>query len=205
MVVLQEKLPALILASTSRYRRELLGRLGLSFTVEKPAVQEAHRADEAPRSRAVRLAREKAEAVSRRHPEALVIGSDQVCALGETILDKAGSRAGQEAQLAALAGHSADFHTAVCLRSLHYEFLFEHCDLTRCVFRQLTNAAIAEYANQEPALDCAGGFKVEGQGISLLERVESLDPTALVGLPLIGLSAGLARFASRSWAHAPTG
>jgi septum formation protein len=198
MIVLQANLPPLILASTSRYRRELLTRLGLPFQVEKPDVQEAYLAGETPANRAARLARDKAEAVARRHPAALVIGSDQVCSLGATVLDKAGSRAGQEAQLAALSGRSADFHTAVCLRSLAGDYLYEHSDLSRCVFRQLTNTAIADYAEREPALDCAGGFKVEGLGISLLERVESLDPTALVGLPLIGLSAGLARFANRS-------
>ena len=198
MIVLQEKLPPLILASTSPYRRELLARLGLPFLVEKPAVRETYLAGESPGNRAARLAREKAEAVAQRHPGALVIGSDQVCALGTAILDQAGSRAGQESQLAALSGRSADFHTAVCLRSLTGDFLYQHSDLTRCVFRELTSAAIADYATREPALDCAGGFKVEGLGISLLERVESLDPTALVGLPLIGLSAGLARFASQS-------
>ncbi len=198
MIVLQAKLPLLILASSSRYRRELLTRLGLPFQVEKPDVPEAYLPGETPANRAARLAREKAEAVARQHPEALVIGSDQVCALGDAVLDKAGSRAGQEAQLAALSGRSADFHTAVCLRSRAGNYLYEHSDLTRCVFRQLTGATIADYAAREPALDCAGGFKVEGLGISLLERVESLDPTALVGLPLIGLSAGLARFANRS-------
>jgi septum formation protein len=198
MIVLHQKLPPLILASTSRYRRELLERLGRPFRVEKPAVLEDYRSGETPALRAVRLAREKADAVAQRYPDALVIGSDQVCALGDTILDKAGNRGGQEAQLAALAGRSADFHTAVCLRSVAVDFRFEHLDLTRCVFRQLTNAIITDYATREPALDCAGGFKVEGLGISLLERVESLDPSALVGLPLIGLCAGLAQFANRS-------
>jgi septum formation protein len=198
MIVLQAKLPQLILASTSPYRRELLARLGLPFVVEKPAVQEAYVAGETPGRRAARLARDKAEAVARRHPDALVIGSDQVCALGDSILDKAGSRGGQEAQLSALSGRSADFHTAVCLVALAGNYLYQHSDLTRCVFRQLTSTVISDYAEREPALDCAGGFKVEGLGISLLERVESLDPTALVGLPLIGLSAGLARFANRS-------
>lgn len=198
MIVLQEKLPPLILASTSPYRRELLHRLGLPFTVEKPAVPETYLDGEPPGTRAARLAREKAEAVAGRYPGALVIGSDQVCALGAMVLDKAGSRAGQEAQLAALSGRSADFHTAVCLVSIAGDFLHQHLDVTRCVFRQLTSTTIADYAAREPALDCAGGFKVEGLGISLLERVESLDPTALVGLPLIGLSAGLARFVSRS-------
>ena len=104
MIVLQAKLPPLILASTSRYRRELLTRLGLPFLVEKSDVQEVYRAGETPGDRAARLASEKAEAVARRYPEALVIGSDQVCALGATVLDQAGSRAGQESQLAALSG-----------------------------------------------------------------------------------------------------
>lgn len=192
--------PTLILASTSAYRRELLQRLGRPFLVERPDVVETALAGESPSNRAVRLAKAKSDAVAQRHPQALVIGSDQVCAHGAVVLDKPGSRAEQERQLAALSGSSAEFYTAVCLRSVSREYCFEHLDLTRCVFRQLTAAQIATYAANEPALDCAGGFKVEGLGISLLERVETQDPTALVGLPLIALCAGLERFS----ASAPT-
>lgn len=186
----------MILASTSTYRRELLRRLGRPFEVERPDVAETYLPDELPQIRAQRLARAKADAVASRHPEALVIGSDQVCARAEQVLDKPGSRAAQEHQLAELSGATANFYTAVCLRAYAADYCFEHLDLTQCVFRQLTPAQIADYADREPALDCAGGFKVEGLGISLLERVETQDPTALVGLPLIALCEGLARFAA---------
>ncbi len=172
-------------------------RLSLPFRVERPAVDESHIPGESPKVRAVRLAHAKAETVAIRYPDAVVIGSDQVCALGAGVLDKAGTRSGQEAQLAALSGNSADFHTAICLRCVALNFTFAHTDLTRCVFRQLSRDTIADYANREPALDCAGGFKVEGLGITLLERVEALDPTALVGLPLIALHCGLAALSAR--------
>lgn len=199
--------PPLILASTSRYRRELLARLGRPFHVENPSVDESAQPGESPPRRAARLARAKAQAIAQRHPDALVIGSDQVCALGERVLDKAGSRLGQIEQLAALSRHAAAFHTAVCLVRSKDGFLFEHVDLTRCVFRNLSRAAIADYAEREPALDCAGGFKIEGLGITLIERVEAFDPTALVGLPLIAVSSGLEAFAQHlqnSSASAPT-
>jgi septum formation protein len=186
--------PTLILASTSPYRRELLQRLGRPFLIERPDVVETALGSESPAQRAVRLAKAKAEAVAQRHPEALVIGSDQVCAHGAQVIEKPGSRSEQERQLAALSGSSAAFYTAVCLRAAAREYCFEHMDLTRCVFRELTAAQITDYAEREPALDCAGGFKVEGLGISLLARVETQDPTALVGLPLIALCAGLERF-----------
>jgi septum formation protein len=184
----------LLLASTSRYRRELLSRLGWAFTCESPAVDEAAVPGEAPPDRARRLALAKAQAVAARHPGALVIGSDQVCALGDHVLDKPGTAAAQRAMLAILSGRKAMFHTAVALLGIDAGVRAEHVDETCCEFRDLDAAAIERYAALEPATDCAGGFKVEGLGIALMTRVESIDPTALIGLPLIWVAAALRPF-----------
>ncbi|MCS6948629.1 MAG: Maf family nucleotide pyrophosphatase [Steroidobacteraceae bacterium] len=184
----------LILASTSRYRRELLQRLKRPFDCEAPEIDESHRPGEAPGERAARLARAKARAVATRHPEALVIGSDQVCALGEQILDKPGRLERQRAQLTLLAGRCAVFYTAVSVICAARDWSGEHLDITRCRFRPLSAQDIERYVRAEPALDCAGGFKIEGLGVSLLEAVETLDPTAVIGLPLIGLSGLLNAF-----------
>lgn len=183
----------LILASTSSYRRELLARLGLPFLAESPGVDEATVQGEAPAARAARLAMAKARAVAQRHPGALVIGSDQVAALGDAILDKPGNAERCRAQLAALAGRAASFHTACALVALEARLEFAHTDTTRIVTRALTAGEIDRYVAREQPFDCAGGFKVEALGISLFDRVESQDPTALVGLPLIWLADALRR------------
>lgn len=182
--------PPLILASTSAYRRELLGRLGIDFTCVAPGVEEGVRPGESPPARARRLALEKARAVAARHPGALVLGSDQVAAIGATILDKPGDASRARAQLTRLSGSVAEFHTAVALVT-HAGRESSHVDLTRTVARQLDAAEIARYVERERPLDCAGGFKVEALGIALFERIESQDPTALVGLPLIWVAAAL--------------
>lgn len=183
----------LILASTSPYRRELLARLGLPFQVESPGIDEVAQAGEMPADRASRLAAAKARAVARCHPGALVIGSDQVAALGSTVLDKPGDAARCRAQLAALAGQGASFHTACALVGLECGIDWTHVDTTRVVVRPLSTDEIDRYVGRERPFDCAGGFKVEALGISLFERVESHDPTALIGLPLIWLAAALRR------------
>ncbi|MBN8726800.1 MAG: septum formation inhibitor Maf [Xanthomonadales bacterium] len=182
--------PELILASTSPYRRELLARFGLPFRSVAPEVDEASLDGEAPRALAVRLARAKAEAVAARHPGALVIGSDQVADLEGRALGKPGSVEAARIQLAASAGHSVLFHTAVCVVDVRTPGAAAHeaVDTTRVAFRPLATGEIARYLAAEPALDCAGSFKAEGLGISLFERIESTDPTALVGLPLITLA-----------------
>lgn len=182
--------PPLILASTSTYRRELLRRLGVDFTCVAPGVAEDVRPGESPPARALRLALEKARAVAARHPGALVLGSDQVAALGATILDKPGDPERARAQLARLSGSVAEFHTAVALVT-NSGRESSHVDLTKTVARELTAEEIARYVERERALDCAGGFKVEALGIALFERIESQDPTALVGLPLIWVAAAL--------------
>mgnify|MGYP001437019588 CR=1 FL=1 len=183
----------LILASTSPYRRELLGRLGLPFQVESPGVDETALPGEAPAARAARLAAAKAMAVALRHPGALVIGSDQVAALGDTVLDKPGNAERCRAQLATLSGKTASFHTACTLVRLEYGVNLAHTDTTRVVARRLAPDEIARYVEHARPFDCAGGFKVEALGIALFERVESQDPTALIGLPLIWLAAALRR------------
>lgn len=180
------KRPPLVLASTSTYRAELLARLGIPFEAVAPTLDEPLRAGEAPHRRAARLALEKASAVARQRPEALVIGSDQVAAVGKLILRKPGDATSQRAQLARQSGQQVDFHTGLCVVDASGRRL-EHVDHTRCQMRVLTTAEIDRYVCAEPAYDCAGGFKVEGLGISLFSQVESTDPSALIGLPLIAL------------------
>ncbi|MGH8217936.1 MAG: Maf family protein [Steroidobacteraceae bacterium] len=181
-----------ILASTSPYRRMLLERLGVPFSVESPGIDEAEAAGEPPAQRARRLAAAKAQAVARRHPEAAVIGSDQVAAAGELILEKPASVARAREQLAALSAAEAYFYTA-CTILAPTGFRAAHLDRTRVVFRQLSIEEIERYVARERPLDCAGGFKAEGLGIALFEHLESSDPTALIGLPLIWVAAMLRR------------
>ena len=181
----------LILASTSRYRRELLGRLAVPFDVVAPGVAEDHRRGESPADRALRLATEKAQAVSAHHGEALVIGADQVAAVGSELLDKPGDAARCRAQLALLSGRTAHFYTACVLIGTDPSLHAAHVDTTTVVFRPLAAAEIARYVGREQPFDCAGGFKVEASGIALFECIESQDPTALIGLPLIWLAAAL--------------
>jgi septum formation protein len=181
----------LILASTSRYRRELLGRLGVEFAVVAPGVAEAHRPAESPADRALRLATLKAQAVAARHPGTLVVGSDQVACCAGRVLDNPGDAAGCRAQLAALSGHTAQFYTACVLLGSPAGLHLAHVDTTTVVLRALSAEEIARYVEREQPYDCAGGFKAEGLGIALFECIESQDPTALIGLPLIWLAGAL--------------
>lgn len=174
-----------VLASTSRYRLELLQRLGLTPECARPEVDETALPGEAPRALAVRLARAKAAAVAARQPGRWVIGSDQVAELNGSPLGKPGSVEGAHAQLAAMSGQQVAFHTAVCLQ--RDERVLDACDLTRVQFRVLDAASIERYVAAEQPLDCAGSFKCEGLGISLFEAIDNRDPTALIGLPLIAL------------------
>ena len=180
----------LVLASTSPYRRELLQRFGLPFEVARPEVDETPLPQERPQQLARRLASDKARAVAARLRQAWVIGSDQVAELDGQALGKPGSFERAADQLAAASGREVRFHTAVCLlhgdgRRVDFE------DLTVVRFRTLSNAEIERYLHLEQPYDCAGSFKAEGLGISLFEAVETLDPSALIGLPLIGLAAAL--------------
>lgn len=183
----------LILASTSRYRRELLARLALPFQVESPSVDEPVLLGESPTARAARLARDKALVVARRHPSAIVIGSDQVAALDTTLLEKPGNAERCRAQLIALSGRTSVFLTACAVIGLEAGIELLHTDTTRVVARALTGEEIDRYIEREQPFDCAGGFKVEALGIALFDRIETTDPTALVGLPLIWLAGALRR------------
>lgn len=175
----------LILGSTSPYRRELLTRLRLPFDVVAPQVDETPLADELPRDLANRLALAKAHAVARLHPNAVVIGSDQVADLNGEPLGKPGDHTHATAQLKRMRGKTVVFQTAVAVVCLTSGF--EKLDLAavRVQFRDLTDAEIEAYLQAEQPYDCAGSAKSEGLGIALLASIDSDDPTALVGLPLI--------------------
>lgn len=175
----------LILGSTSPYRRELLTRLRLPFDVVAPQVDETPLADEPPRDLANRLALAKAHAVARLHPNAVVIGSDQVADLNGEPLGKPGDHTHATAQLKRMRGKTVVFQTAVAVVCLTSGF--EKLDLAavRVQFRDLTDAEIEAYLQAEQPYDCAGSAKSEGLGIALLASIDSDDPTALVGLPLI--------------------
>jgi septum formation protein len=154
-------------------------------------VSEAHVAGESAADRALRLANEKARSVARQHPEAVVIGSDQVAAAGDGVLDKPGDAARCRAQLAGLSGHSARFYTACAVYGERASVHLAHVDTTTVMFRELSPDEIERYVARERPFDCAGGFKAEALGISLFDYIESVDPTALVGLPLIWLAGAL--------------
>ncbi|HEY9111717.1 MAG TPA: Maf family nucleotide pyrophosphatase [Rhodanobacteraceae bacterium] len=180
--------PRIVLASTSRYRAELLRRLLDQFEQVAPDVDERPLPGEAPAARATRLAATKAQAVSRIRSDALVIGSDQVAALGDAVLHKPGSVENAHQQLRASSGNSVDFFTGLCVIDGRDGRLETCADHTRVVFRDLSDNEIKHYVARERPLDCAGSFKSEGAGIALFERIESEDPTALIGLPLIALA-----------------
>lgn len=177
--------PPLILASTSAYRRELLQRLRLPFTVESPGVDESAALDELAGPLALRLAAAKAAAVAARRIDSLVLGSDQVAQLGRQRLGKPGGRVQAIAQLEACSGQTVEFATAVCLRHARNAAVRSHLDRTRVRFRRLSRDEIERYVDADTPFDCAGGFRCEALGIALFEAIESEDPTALVGLPLI--------------------
>jgi len=175
----------LVLGSTSVYRRELLNRLHLPFTVEAPHVDEAPLAGELPDPLARRLAEAKARAVAQRHPEAIVIGSDQVADLGGEPLGKPGNHANAVEQLTRMSGRTVVFQTALSVVCLASGFAQHDLAPVRVRFRELTREEIEAYLRKEQPYDCAGSAKSEGLGIALLDAIDSDDPTALVGLPLI--------------------
>ena len=190
-------MPKIVLASSSPYRRALLARLGLPFSAESPDIDESAAVGESPESLVARLAEAKAEAVAARRPGALVIGSDQVAALdaggaAPIILGKPGSRARAIAQLAALSGQSARLLTGLCLIDPSGGRQAE-TEQTLLRLRRLARREITAYIDRERPLDCSGAFKAEGLGIALFESIDSSDPTALMGLPLIRLCRMLRR------------
>jgi 7-methyl-GTP pyrophosphatase len=183
----------LILASTSRYRRELLERLGLPFSCVAPGVDEASLANEGGLAMVTRLALAKASAVASQHPQAWVIGSDQVAVLGGAdgtpiILGKPGTAERCMEQLQQCSGQVLSFITGVAVVRGDSGERKEFTDTTRVQYRTLDRATIERYVQREQPFDCAGGFKSEALGIALCETIESVDPTALIGLPLIRVS-----------------
>jgi len=176
---------ALVLGSTSRYRRELLQRLRLPFEVLAPDVDETPLAGEAPAALAQRLAMAKARAVAAQRPDAIVIGSDQVADLDGEPLGKPGNHERAVAQLRRMSGRTVLFQTALAVVCQASGFEASELALVRVVFRDLDDATIERYLRAEEPYDCAGSAKSEGLGIALLERIDNDDPTALIGLPLI--------------------
>jgi septum formation protein len=183
--------PPLILASTSRYRRELLERLRLPFTVIAPQVDETAAPGEAPAALARRLALAKAQTVAAREPQAVVIGSDQVAELDGTALGKPGTHERAREQLRSMRGRAVRFHTAVAVARGASGFVQEQLVTVTVRFRALSDEEIERYLRLEQPYDCAGSAKCETLGIVLADAIESDDPTALVGLPLIRTAAML--------------
>ena len=190
--------PELILASTSSYRRALLARVYASFECAAPGVDETRREHESALVLVARLALGKARAVAARHTEAWVIGSDQAAVLRnsdgeELVLGKPGTAERCAQTLRSCSGMTVTYCTAVAVVRARDASVHEFVDTTRVKFRELDEATIARYIARESPLDCAGGFKSEGLGISLCEAIESEDPSALIGLPLIRLCSVLRR------------
>ncbi len=178
----------LILASTSPYRRALLERLRLSFSVTAPHVDETPLANEKAVDTALRLAQQKAESVAKKNIDALVIGSDQAASLNSQLLGKPGTHERALEQLKMMRGHTIHFHTAVCLLNTRTKQIKVADVPTTVRMRHLSDNELERYLHLEQPYDCAGSAKVEGLGIALMESVDSSDPTALIGLPLITLA-----------------
>ena len=178
----------LVLASTSRYRKELLQRLGIPFEVASPIADERALSGEDAADTALRLAQMKAQSVRAAHRDALIIGSDQVATSAGRILNKPGDHATAVRQLRSVSGKSADFHTAVVLLDAANGAVQSKVVPCRVFFRQMDDKRIENYLQREKPYDCAGSAKVEGLGIALIARIETEDPTSLIGLPLIALT-----------------
>ena len=178
----------LILGSSSPYRRELLERLRIPFSVVSPKIDETPKAGETPPETALRLALEKARHIAQSHPNALIIGADQVATVNGEQIGKAGGFDKALAQLQMMRGKTALFHSALCLYDARNDTYQLENIITKTTFRDLPDDELAAYLRIEQPYDCAGSAKVEALGITILEKVESDDPTALVGLPLIALT-----------------
>lgn len=179
--------PTLLLASSSRYRKQLLGRLDLRFITASPDIDETRKEDEAPADLVKRLAQEKASELAKTHTNHLIIGSDQVASLGDRVLGKPGTVAHAEQQLADLSGQTVRFYTGLALLNSATQEMQVQLDTTDVEFRTLTAQEISTYVAREQPLDCAGSFKSEGLGVALFERIRTDDPAALIGLPLVRL------------------
>lgn len=180
-------IPTLVLGSSSPFRKELLDRLGLPFVTASPAIDETPRTGEPPQELVQRLALAKAVAVAADHPDALVIGSDQVACIDDQILGKPGDRESAIRQLEQASGRCVTFFTGLCLLNSATTRSQVVCEPFRVYFRTLERDRIEHYLDREQPYQCAGSFKSEGLGISLFQRLEGDDPNALIGLPLIRL------------------
>jgi septum formation protein len=179
--------PRLVLASTSRYRQELLARLGIPFETTAPNVDESPAAGEMPQALALRLACAKAQAAQAAFPDALIIGCDQVAAVGATLLNKPGTHARAVEQLKLMSGKQIAFFTALCLlnaRTLQRQTAIVPVTVH---MREFSTGQIERYLQAERPYDCAGSARIEGLGITLVARLDGDDPNALIGLPLIKL------------------
>lgn len=175
----------IILASGSKYRKQMLERLGLQFSVHVPNIDETPLPQETPVDTAIRLAIAKAQYIAKKHPDAVVIGSDQVATLGTDAIGKAGNFDNAFKQLSLLSGKKVTFHSALCIAKNNEH---KHSNIiTVCHFRNLSEQEITNYLNIEQPFDTAGSAKAEGLGISLMQSIQSDDPTAIIGLPLIEL------------------
>jgi septum formation protein len=187
----QSQKKSLVLASSSKYRKELLERLGIPFEVAVPAIDESARPGESPARLAARLAAEKAASVARSLPAAVVIGSDQVALFAGQVVGKPGSAAKARAQLAAFSGNRVDFLSAISVQCVESGFRFDRTIATEVRFRELSQAEIQRYVLRDNPIDCAGGFRSEATGSALLQWMRSDDPTAIIGLPLICVAQAL--------------
>lgn len=183
----------LVLASGSRYRKELLERLGLRFEVAVPSIDETPQAAESPADTALRLSVQKAKALHRSHGDALIIGSDQVASCAGRRFGKPGDHENAVRQLRELSGKTAQFDTAVALLDSKTSQLQTRVVPCRVTFRAMDERVIQRYLEKEKPYDCAGAAKAEGLGIALIARIDTEDPTSLIGLPLIALSEMLSR------------
>jgi len=181
----------LILASSSRYRKELLSRLCIPFICMAPDVDETPLANETAPALVKRLACAKAEAIALQTTDSLVIGSDQVAVSGSAILTKSGNHENARRQLQSVSGHEVVFYTGLCVIATETRAIQSAVVPYSVSFRQLSDTQIDNYLYQEQPYDCAGSFKAEGLGISLFEKMQGDDPTALIGLPLITLTSML--------------
>jgi MAF protein len=184
-----DAMPTLVLASSSPWRRELLQRLGLNFDCESPNIDESPANGEVPQELALRLARQKAEALAERYPHHWIIGSDQVaCLANGELLDKPGTHSNAVSQLIRSSGQQVSFYTSLYLLDSSNGASQQHCEPFSVQFRSLSLAEIEAYLRREQPYQCAGAFMMEGLGITLFDSLKGQDPNALIGLPLIALN-----------------
>lgn len=187
----------IVLASSSKYRKELLSRIINEFEIESPDIDETPFPDEEPVEHVARLAEQKAMTVALNHPDSIIIGSDQVCVLEGTILGKPHTEDKAIEQLQACSGKTVNFYTSLCVLESGQEVQDLSVVITEVKFRELQKDEIERYIQREQPLDCAGSFKAETLGIALFESLSSKDPTALIGLPLTTLAESLRKLGVR--------